>query len=96
MFAICYRTDGTNRLASIDNIMAERRNRDDQGRFKENISDEDIIKVVRSLQPAGTIDIANELDIERQSADYRLRQLVETDDLQKNKIGNSLVWRIQD
>jgi predicted transcriptional regulator len=68
------------------------RNRDDQGRFSAHCSDREVIEAVRKHEPAATSEVAEELDIERQSADYRLRNLYDEEEIDKKKIGASLVW----
>jgi len=63
-----------------------------QGRFTAEHSDEDVLKAVRAHEPAGTSEVADELGIARQSADYRLRRLEEDGRVKKKKIAASLVW----
>lgn len=64
----------------------------DQGRFVADHSDEDVVAAVREHEPAATSEVAGELGIARQSADYRLRKLRETGEVASKKIGASLVW----
>lgn len=47
---------------------------------------------VREYEPAATSEIAAELGIARQSADYCLRNLREERRIESKKIGASLVW----
>jgi hypothetical protein len=71
--------------------MAENK-RDGSGRFQGDITESDVVAAVRSYDPAATSEVADELGIERQSADYRLRKLRDTGDVCSKKIGASLVW----
>ncbi len=66
--------------------------RNDQGRFTPQHSDEEVIEAVQKHEPAATSEVAEELNIERQSADYRLRNLYEEGSIDMKKIGASLVW----
>ncbi|WP_254544443.1 helix-turn-helix domain-containing protein [Halomarina pelagica] len=68
--------------------------RDDRGRFVARHSDADVLAAVAKYAPAGTTEIAEELGIERPSADYRLRQLEAEGAVRKKKIGSSLAWSL--
>jgi predicted transcriptional regulator len=50
---------------------------------------------VAENEPAGTTEVVNELGIARQSADYRLRRLLDDRRVPKKKVGNSLVWSVK-
>ncbi len=63
---------------------------------RKGLSDDDVIEAVRETQPAGTADIADALGVQRQAADYRLRNLREESRVQSQKIGGSLVWTLPD
>ena len=70
----------------------DKKERDEDGRFEPKHSDEAVLEAVRNHEPAGTQEIADELGIARQSADYRLRNLLNEGRVSKKKIGNSLAW----
>jgi predicted transcriptional regulator len=72
--------------------MDENRDRNEGGRFEPEHTDKEVIDAVLEHQPAGTQEVADELSIARQSADYRLRKLLEEGRVSKKKVGNSLVW----
>jgi len=60
------------------------------------LPEEDYIDAVRKHEPAATREVAEEVGVTRQGADYRLRQL-EDDGLVSSKMaGNSLVWFVVD
>jgi|APHM01.1.fsa_nt_gi hypothetical protein len=59
------------------------------------ISDSEVIEAVEKNEPAGTSEVANEIQMSRQGADRRLKILLndeDTDILQRKKIGASVVW----
>lgn len=72
------------------------RERNESGRFEPEYTDEEVIKAVRANEPAGTKEVADELGIARQSADYRLRRLLDEERVLKKKVGNSLVWSVEE
>lgn len=75
--------------------MGEDRERDEGGRFEPEHPDEAVLDAVRNHEPAGTKEVADELGIARQSADYRLRRLLDDGRVSKKKVGNSLVWSVE-
>jgi|APHM01.1.fsa_nt_gi hypothetical protein len=57
-------------------------------------TDIDLLRAIRNhYAPAvGTADIADEIGVSRQTADRRLRQLVEKNDIATDKVGQSRIW----
>lgn len=76
--------------------MEEDRERNEGGRFEPEHTNEEVLEAVRKHEPAGTKEVADELDIARQSADYRLRRLLDEGRVSKKKVGNSLVWSVEE
>ncbi|ELY83434.1 winged helix-turn-helix domain-containing protein [Natrinema gari] len=76
--------------------MGEDRERNEGGQFVPEHTDEDVLNAVREYEPAGTKEVADELGIARQSADYRLRRLLDEGQVSKKKVGNSLVWSAEE
>lgn len=76
--------------------MDDDRERDSSGQYQPEYSDTEIIRAVEKHEPAGTQEIADELDIARQSADYRLRKLEDQGKLSVKKVGGTLVWSASD
>jgi len=72
------------------------RDRDSTGRFKPEVSDEEIIEAVRENEPAGTSEVGDAVGLARQNADYRLRQLRNDGRVKSKKVGRSLVWTVTD
>jgi len=69
--------------------------RDEQGRVEPRRSGEEVVDAVREHEPAATKEVAEELDMARQSADYRLRKLKEEGRVEGKMVGNSLVWMVK-
>lgn len=70
--------------------------RDGQGRFQQEYTVQDVIDAVRKHEPAGTQEVADELGIVRQSADYRLRQLEQDGRVVSKKVGGTLAWMLSE
>jgi len=76
--------------------MDEDRERNERGRFESEHTNEVVIDAVQKHEPAGTKEVADELGIARQSADYRLRRLLDEGRVSKKKVGNSLIWSAEE
>lgn len=61
---------------------------------RKEISDEDVLDAVKKLEPGGTKDIADELGLTRQGAEYRLKKLRKEGLVTSKDIGNSLGWML--
>lgn len=63
---------------------------------RRQFSDRDLIKTVREHEPAGTQEIADVIGATRRAVEYRLQSMAddETNDVQRKKIGRTLVWYI--
>jgi predicted HTH transcriptional regulator len=72
------------------------RERNEGGQFEPEYTDEEVVEAVSENEPAGTTEVADELGIARQSADYRLRRLLDDERVSKKKVGNSLVWSVEE
>lgn len=66
--------------------------KDDDGRFSATRTDREVIEAVDEHDPAATSEVAAALDLTRQAADYRLRQLREQSRVESKKVGASLIW----
>lgn len=76
--------------------MGDERERNERGRFEPEKTDREVLEAVRKHQPAGTAEVAEELSIERQSADYRLRKLEKQAKVRSKKIGRTLAWFVEE
>lgn len=75
----------------------EDRDRDPKsGQFTPVIDDDEIIEAVREHEPAATSEVGDAVGLQRQNADYRLRQLEEEGRVSSKKVGNSLAWSLTD
>ena len=70
--------------------------RDDEGRFSASVSDEAVLDAVATAAPVGTSDVAEELGLTRQAADYRLRRLREAGRVEADTIGGALAWSVSE
>lgn len=80
----------------VDSMSQQEVDRDSHGRFRSKHSKDDVIAAVREHAPAATSDVADELGIARQSADYRLRKLADSGRVRQKKIAASLVWSVDE
>jgi len=58
-------------------------------------SDEQFLSAIRGGNQT-TTEIADEVGISRQGADYRLRQLRDDGVVTAEKVGNTLIWSLSD
>ena len=68
--------------------------RDEEGRFSPSTSDEELLDAVAANAPAATAAVADAVDLTRQAADHRLRQLREAGRVESVEIGGSLAWSV--
>lgn len=66
----------------------------ESGRFERSYSDRVFIEAVKKHAPASTQEIADVIGIHRRSAQHRLDALADSNDIDKKKVGNSLVWSV--
>lgn len=72
--------------------MVANEKRDHEGRYTQKKTDSEVLAAVRAHNPAATSEVAEELDMTRQAADYRLRKLRDEGRVNSKKIAKSLVW----
>lgn len=63
---------------------------------EDRYTDSEYIDAVEKHQPAGTSEVAEEVGVARQSADYRLRRLRDAGKVTSKMIGGSLAWTVVD
>ena len=68
--------------------------KDEDGRFSTTRTDQQIVDAVGANAPAGTAEVAEALELTRQAADYRLRQLREAGRVESKQIGSVLAWSL--
>jgi predicted ArsR family transcriptional regulator len=69
-----------------------RDNRDEDGRYNKHHTDQQYINAVRRHEPAGTRDIANDLNVDVETARLRLTNLATKDKLNQSRAGNTLIF----
>lgn len=73
--------------------MGEDRDRDDQGRYTEEVTLEDALALFTDAEPRTTKEVAEELDIVRRTAYNKLQELHEQGELKKKDVGaRGVVW----
>lgn len=82
---------GFKRKCVVVSPMSEK-DRQSDGTFSAEVSDEDLLEAVRTHEPAATSEVAGEVGMTRQGVDRRLRKLREENRVENKKIGASLVW----
>jgi|APHM01.1.fsa_nt_gi hypothetical protein len=60
-----------------------------------DISSHEEVEAVAESEPAGTTEVAGEPGIERQSADCRLRCLLDEERVSNKKVRYFLVWSVE-
>jgi predicted HTH transcriptional regulator len=66
------------------------------GEEHSHTDEEDYLEAIRAHSPASTTEIAEEVGVTRQGADYRLRQLEEDGKVKSMMKGNSLLWTLEE
>lgn len=80
---------------SIGAVAPERNN--DSGQYTDSYPDRDFIAALHEHGgAAGTSDVAEHVGCVRDSAYRRLNQLAEQGMVERQKVGNSLVWSVTD
>lgn len=70
-------------------------NRDDSGRYNERHPDAKYVEAVKRHSPAGTRDVADDLNVHVETARLRLKQLADDDQLEQGEVGGRLIFTIQ-
>jgi len=74
--------------------MGERGRDDKSGKFTEEYPVEEFIEAIRDLDSAGTTDIADYVGCDRRTAYLKLQALDEDGEVESQKVGNALLWRL--
>jgi predicted ArsR family transcriptional regulator len=74
----------------------EDRARNDDGTYKPTTKDRKILDVMEPDEPMGTGEIAEQLEMPRRTATYRLDKLADTEHIAKRKLNQTTaVWVLQ-
>lgn len=58
-------------------------------------SEEQYLEAIRDNEPATTQEVADAIGVTRQGADYRLRQMADDGPVEKQLVGNTLIWTVE-
>lgn len=73
------------------------KNRDEEsGKFTETYPPEDFLEALKELGAAGTTDIAGFVGCDRRTAYLKLKSLEKEEQVDSEKVGNALLWRLSD
>ena len=72
------------------------RDRDkNSGKFTEEYPREEFISTLEELGSAGTTDISNHIGCDRRTAYLKLKSLEEEGEIKSKKVGNALLWELE-
>ncbi len=72
------------------------RDRDkNSGKFTEEYPREEFISTLEELGSAGTTDISNQIGCDRRTAYLKLKSLEEEGEIKSKKVGNALLWELE-
>ncbi len=72
------------------------RDRDkNSGKFTEEYPREEFISTLEELGSAGTTDISNQVGCDRRTAYLKLKSLEEEGEIKSKKVGNALLWELE-
>ena len=66
----------------------------DTGEFTPTHSDSDLLQFLESEGKAGTRTVADRFDYKQPTAYRRLRQLEQQGEVESERVGNALLWRV--
>lgn len=76
--------------------MSDRDRDEESGKFTEEYPQQDFLEALGELGPSGTTDIAEYVGCDRRTAYLKLKSLEDEEKIRSNKVGNSLLWEIDD
>ena len=73
------------------------RDRDEKsGKFTEEYPRQDFLEALAELGPSGTTDISDYVGCDRRTAYLKLKSIEEAGEIRSNKVGNSLLWELDE
>ncbi len=76
--------------------MGNRKRDENSGRFSEKYPREDFLQALEKLGAAGTTDVAGQVGCDRRTAYLKLQSLEKEGDVKSQKVGNALLWEVDD
>jgi len=71
------------------------RDRDkNSGKFTEEYPREEFISALEEIGSAGTTDISNQIGCDRRTAYLKLKSLEKEGEIKSKKVGNALLWEL--
>ena len=73
------------------------RDRDEKsGKFTEEYPPQDFLEALVELGPSGTTDISDYVGCDRRTAYLKLKSIEEDGEIRSKKVGNSLLWELDE
>jgi len=73
------------------------RDRDEKsGKFTEEYPSQEFIEALAECGPSGTTDISDYVGCDRRTAYLKLKSLEEEREVRSQKVGNSLLWKLNE
>ena len=73
------------------------RDRDEKsGKFTEEYPSQEFIEALAERGPSGTTDISDYIGCDRRTAYLKLKSLEEVGEVRSQKVGNSLLWKLNE
>ncbi|NHN58535.1 MULTISPECIES: transcriptional regulator [Halorussus] len=73
------------------------RDRDEKsGKFTEEYPHQDFLEALAELGPSGTTDISDYVGCDRRTAYLKLKSIEEDGEIRSKKVGNSLLWELDE
>ncbi|WP_311174160.1 transcriptional regulator [Halobellus ordinarius] len=76
--------------------MADRDRDEKSGKFTEEYPPQDFLEALSEKGPSGTSDISNYVGCDRRTAYLKLKALEEDGKIRSQKVGNSLLWELNE
>ncbi len=76
--------------------MANRERNEDDGKFTEEYPLEDFLNALDELGPSGTTDVSDYVGCDRRTAYLKLQALDDDDKISSRKVGNALLWELDE
>lgn len=67
---------------------------EESGKFTEEFPEEEFLQALKELESAGTTDIADFVGCDRRTAYLKLNSLEERGEIESQKVGNALLWKL--
>ncbi|QDX41177.1 transcriptional regulator [Salarchaeum sp. JOR-1] len=76
--------------------MGERDRDEESGKFTEEYPPQEFLEALSEIGPSGTTDISDHIGCDRRTAYLKLKSLEEEGKVRSKKVGNSLLWELDE